>query len=164
MDRCLAYNPPQDWHFYVHLHQSFSPPSWVFLCNTGSGMGRIYCWWTLAYIWDTPWLTPLSLQSHPGRNCYDSQWVDAMGKRCYMCSRSRSGYVSHPLVYCWRVLITHSLQDQEQSRRMMARLYVRLDVRTNPPSVTTHVTRPSASDIKSAHFDPNSTILDGQNV
>jgi hypothetical protein len=47
---------------------------------------------------------------------------------------------------------------------MMARLYIRLDARKNPPSVTTQVTRPTASDINSAQSDSSLPLLDGHNV
>jgi hypothetical protein len=90
--------------------------------------------------------------------------VDVMGKRCYTCSESCGGCVGRPLVYFRCVLIICSLQDQERNRRMMARLYVRLEAQKNPPSVTTHVTHPSASDVKSTQFNSSSTILDGQHL
>ncbi|KAG1903767.1 uncharacterized protein F5891DRAFT_977335 [Suillus fuscotomentosus] len=54
--------------------------------------------------------------------------------------------------------IVDILQDKEKFRRMIARLYSRLEAQKNP-LVTTQIVRPSASDIQ-IYMDPSLTTLD----
>jgi hypothetical protein len=47
---------------------------------------------------------------------------------------------------------------------MIARLYGRLEAQKNPPSVTTQIVRPPASDIQSVYTDPSLTTLDARDL
>ncbi|KAG2102161.1 hypothetical protein BD769DRAFT_1393708 [Suillus cothurnatus] len=62
-------------------------------------------------------------------------------------------------VTCALDWIVDILQDQEKSRRMIARLYGRLETQKNPPA-TTHIVRPSVTDIQLVYTDPSLTTLD----